>query len=132
MYFRKINQLAEIPAKPENKSDSKRRPISGSHLPGMCYIVSVSQSPQNRPVPAQLSLSTRWWGTMIFVATSSGFSTWLIIWAAASIPSWQAFTSTDVKGGNVSLERRELLKDRMDTSPGMDSPRPIQVFTRAI
>ena len=68
------------------------------------YTVPVSQSPQNPPAPAQLSRSTMWWGTMIFVASSSGFSTWLIIWAAASIPSWQAFTSTDVRGGKVGIE----------------------------
>ena len=131
----KIRQLAEIPAEPGDMSDSKRRP--GSHLPGMYYTVPVSQSPQNPPAPAQLSRSTMWWGTMIFVATSSGFSTWLIIWAAASIPSWQAFTSTDVRGGKVSLARRELLKDRMDTSPVwtapdqyMPSPGPLPVCHR--
>lgn len=35
----------------------------------------------------QLSRSIRWWGTMILVAGRFGFSMWLMIWEAASLPS---------------------------------------------
>ena len=59
---------------------------------------------------------------MILVASRLGFSMWLMIWEAASIPSWQELTSTDVSWGEVSLARRELLNEMMDKSSGMDSP----------
>lgn len=58
---------------------------------------------------------------MILVAGSPGFSMWLIIWAAASIPSCRAFTSTEVSCGKLSWANRELLKERMERSFGMES-----------
>ena len=57
---------------------------------------------------------------MILVAIKSGFSIWLIICEAASMPSWQELMSMDVSGGEDSLANSEVLKEMMDKSSGMD------------
>ena len=56
------------------------------------------------------------------VAGRSGSSIWLIIWAAASDPSWKELISTEVSWGEVSLANKELLKEIMERSSGMESP----------
>ena len=68
----------------------------------------------------QLSRSIRWWGTIILVAGRFGFSMWLMIWEAASLPSWPAPMSIEVNCGEVSLANNELLKDMIDRSSGID------------
>ena len=47
---------------------------------------------------------------------------WLMVWLAASMPSWSGFTSTVVSWGLVMRENSELLKDTMDKSFGTRSP----------
>ena len=49
---------------------------------------------------------------MIFVAGRFGFSIWLIICVAASIPSCPELISMEVSWGEVSLANSELLKER--------------------
>ena len=44
-------------------------------------------------------------------------------WLAASMPSWNELRSTDVSRGEVSLAKSELLKEMIEISSGMDSPR---------
>ena len=74
------------------------------------------------PYLLQLSLFTIECGTIIFVAIRFGFSIWLINCEAASMPNWNEFTSTDVKGGWVNFANRESLKEMIDTSSGIESP----------
>ena len=56
---------------------------------------------------------------MILVARRFGFSMWLMIWEAASLPSWPAPMSIDVNCGEVSLANKELLKEMIDRSSGI-------------
>ena len=51
---------------------------------------------------------------MIFVASKFGFSMWLISCDAASIPSWNEFTSIEVSCGDVNFANNESLKEMID------------------
>lgn len=47
---------------------------------------------------------------MILVARRFGFSMWLMIWEAASLPSWPAPMSIDVNCGEVSLANQRVIE----------------------
>ena len=67
---------------------------------------------------------------MIFVAGRFGFSIWLIICVAASVPSCAELISIEVNCGDVSLANSELLKEMIDRSSGMEIPASIQIRSR--
>ena len=120
MYFRKIRQLAEIPAEPGDMSDSKKAPRQSPAWDVLyCSSISITAEPSGSRAALPLHHVV---GNNDFRCHQLRIFHMAYHLAAASIPSWQAFTSTDVRGGKVSLARRELLKDRMDTSPGHGQP----------
>ena len=113
---------------PGGRSTTNVRSISGGQYTvsreDTCFCLKADQ------ILRQLSLSISWWGTMIFVAGRLGFSIWLIICVAASIPSCPELISMEVSCGEVSLAKSELLKERMDRSSGMEISASIQIRSR--
>ena len=61
-------------------------------------------------------------GTSVLEAMGEGVFAREIACAAASRPSWNGWTSIEVKAGEVRRAKIELLKETMETSFGISSP----------